>query len=142
MASNRVALRSLIATPAVDWALIQPALLRVLANPRLSSAIRAFSFGIIAFAVMQEKWGAQQRNAVEFLCRQFEAERDSRLALQQILALKLVLRYASEEASAAARQPLRQSILECLKQRVAMVPLPPELHQQLQQTRAAYPGQF
>jgi hypothetical protein len=139
---RRAALRSLIASPAVDWPRMEVVLSRVLANPALSSATRAFAFGIVAFAVMHDKWGDQQLNAVDFLGRQFEAERDARVALQQILNLKLVLGYTSAEAAAAARQPLRQHILACLKRRATQAPLSPELKEQYKQLGASYPGEL
>lgn len=139
---RRAALRSLIASPAVDWPRMEVVLSHALANPALSSAIRAFSFGIVAFAVMHDKWGGEQLKAVDFLGRQFEAERDPRVALQQILNLKLLLGYASEEAAVSSRQPLRQHILACLKRRAAQAPLPPELKEQYQQLGATYPGEL
>ncbi len=139
---RRAALRSLIASPAVDWARMQTVLLRVLANPALSSNIRVFAFGIVAFAVTQGKWGAQELDAVDFLGRQFESERDPKTALQQILNLKLVLGYASEEAAATGRQPLRHHIIECLKRRAGMAPLPPALVEQYKQIGASYPGEL
>jgi hypothetical protein len=139
---RRAALRSLIASPMVDWPRMEVVLSHVLANAALSSAIRAFSFGIVAFAVMHEKWGDEQLTAVDFLGRQFEAERDPRVALQQILNLKLVLGFASEAAAADARQPLRQHIIACLKRRAARAPLPPELMEQYKQVGASYPGEL
>ena len=139
--ARQAALRSLVASKSTDWPLLQPALQTLLASLPPAAGMRSFVTGIVAFGVMQQRWGTQQPDAVDFLCRQFEATQDDGLAVHQLLTLKLVLNHLSDEATAVQRQPLRQRIFQSLKQRAASGPLAPAVQQQYEQIRAAYPGQ-
>lgn len=138
---RKAALRALLATPAPDWLALHSALQAVLATPP-GAGLRTYATGIVAFGVMQETWGTHQADAVDFLCRQFSTTQNVDAALNQLLTLKLVLNHLSDETAAAARRPLQQRVLLCLKQRAAAGPLPPALAQQYEQLRASHPGQL
>ncbi|MGH9631057.1 MAG: hypothetical protein ACRD7E_22345 [Bryobacteraceae bacterium] len=138
---RKAALRSLVAVP-VAWEQMRPALENMLGAPQISPGFRAFVFGIVAFAVMEEKWGAEQQNAAGFLCRLFLAERDARLALQYILHLKLILRYGDSEKHRKAREPVLHQVVDCLRRRETMGGLDPQMQEQYRQIRATHPGQL
>jgi hypothetical protein len=104
------------------------------------STIKPFAFGIVTFGVVSENFYADQEQAVNFLCREFIAERNSRIALQYILSFKLLLRYTLEEPGRASRLPLGRQIIDALKRRAAEVPLSPEITEQYRQIQAAHPG--
>jgi hypothetical protein len=131
---RKAALRSLIKAK-VAWPKLAAALGR-----NSSPDIRTFVFGIVAYAVMRERFGADQPQAVDFLCREFAVEQNPRIALQYVLTLKLLLRYTAQEEGKHDRLPLEQRIVDALKQRRSMAPLTPELAEQYKQIQAAYPG--
>src|SRR5262249_40015362 len=117
---RKAALRSLIVIP-VDWDKLEPAVDKLLRAPQLSSGMRAFAFGIVAFAVTQEKWKGQARDAaLDFLCRVFTAEKDVRLAMQFVYSLGLILVYCNDEDYRKVRQDVRQRVTACLRRRASL----------------------
>ena len=138
---RKAALRSLLQMQ-VDWTHLLPVLERLVQNPNLSDEMRAFSFGIVVFGLTQGRWGPDQVEAVDFLCRQFESEGQPQLMLRYILSLKLALRYTMEEGVRAAREPMRRRIVDCLKGRESTASMVPQLAEQYRQLRAAYPRLF
>lgn len=136
---RKAALRSLISQPAA-WGKIGAPLEQLLQNERLGPGMRSFAFGAVAFGITHGAWQASEPQAVDLLSRVFETESNPRQALQYLLHLKLVLAYANEESSRAAREQLRRRILEALRVRAAAMPPDRQLEQQYEQLRAAYPG--
>lgn len=133
---RKAALRSLVNT-SVEWAKLAPELNRLLTNLKNSADIRAFSFGIAAFGVIEEKW-VNHHQTVDFLCRRFLAENDAELTMQYLQHLKLILHYSNDESFRKTRQSLRQQVLDCLKRREAAGRLDTQLAAQFKQIWALY----
>jgi len=136
---RRAALRELIHAP-VKWTELEPVLQRLIVKSQVGPNLRAFGFGIVAFAVTEQKWGPSQLQAVNFLCRLFSDEQDTKLVLQYILTIKQVLRYSYDDVLRSMTKPEGQQLLDCLKRRESMRALDPPIQQQYQQIRASYPG--
>ncbi len=136
---RRAALRSLVNSGA-DWARLNRALDRFLANPGLAEPMRAFAFGIVSFGLTRHYWAGSQPAVAGFLCGLFESEERTGLLLQYLLALRLVLIYVMEESQRTARQPLRAQIAGCLRRKEKAASAAPELARQYQQIRTGFPG--
>ena len=136
--AQKAALRSLagFGTP---WSTLAPVLEQVVANPATSLDIRGFIFGIVTFQVRQEKFGLQQREAVQFLCREFLAVKDTRLLLGFVLNLKLLLHYTGQSEGRQGRLPIERLIIEALKQRKSMGSMPAEIVEQYQDIEETHP---
>ena len=134
---RKAALRSLVSLN-VTWAKLAPTVEFLMGGS--GPAMRVFIFGIVAFAVMKEKFGPQQLDATDFLGRQFVGQADPDVALGYVLNLKLLLSFTSQTAGRASRAPLEARIVSALKRRAAAGPLPPELGEQYRQIQASYPG--
>lgn len=133
---RKAALRSLVNAP-VAWAKLDPQMERLLTNSQYSSNIRAYVFGIVAFGVVEGKWGDGWERAVALLCRVFSAEREADQAVRYMQHLKLLLAYSNDEAARGARQTLRRQLLDCLRRRAAAGHLEPELEDEFRQVMAA-----
>ncbi len=134
---RKAALRSLLNERA-DWQTVASALERV--NSSLKEPMRTYAFGFVAFGITEGYWTAQQAAAVDFLCRWFESEGSPNVLLQDIMTLKLVLRYTAEEGARAARERLRIRVVDSLRRMESRASANPELAEQYRQIRAAYPG--
>ncbi len=136
--AQKAALRSLagFGTP---WSTLAPVLEQVVANPATSLDIRGFIFGIVTFQVRQEKFGLQQREAVQFLCREFLAVKDTRRLLGFVLNLKLLLHYTGQSEGRQGRLPIERLIIEALKQRKTMGSMPTEIVEQYQDIEETHP---
>jgi hypothetical protein len=137
-AGRMAALRSLIGM-GVPWSTLAPVLDHLSADPATGARLREFIFGIVAFAVAQERFGKQQGPAVQFLCRAFLAAPDAATALMDLLHLKLVLRYTGQTEGRAARLPLERQIIDALNQRAAAGAWSAELAEQYRQIRQTHP---
>lgn len=133
----RAALRSMVKA-SIEWAKLAPELERLLTDSRRGGDVRAYAFGIVAFGVVEEKWGGNRRQAVDFLCRIFSAEQDTNQSMQYMQYLKLILNYSNEESLRNARQPLRRQLLDCLKRREAEGNLAAQLENQFRQVWATH----
>ncbi|WP_139350292.1 hypothetical protein [Rhodanobacter sp. C03] len=122
------------------WNSLAPALESLLKDPITSVDLRGFIFGIVVFAITHEGLAAPQTDPVRFLCREFVAEQNPRSSLQQLLQLKLLLRYTGQSEERQERLPMEKLVIEALNQRAAMKPLPAELEEQYRQIRATYPA--
>ncbi len=134
-------MRSLVAHGTADWPLLQPVLTGLLARPGQSISLRAYTSGIVAWGVLQGRWGAHQADAVDLVCRQFDQTRDPGLALQLMLTLKQLMAHAVADAADPLRQRMRQRIAQTVRRAAADAPAP-EIEQQLRQLRATFPGEF
>jgi hypothetical protein len=133
---RKAALRSLIRANAA-WPKLAGALEKVMAEP--DPGVHTFVFGIVTFAEMNERFGDEQPQALDFLCRQFVSEKSPRIAMQYVLNIKLLLSYTSRKDE-KERVPLQRRISEALKQRRSQAPLTAELAEQYKQIQAAYAG--
>ena len=137
--ARQASLRALVASGAA-WPQLAPALEALAARADVTPGMRAYAAGIVAFGVTNDRWGDRQLEAVDFVCRQFEAAREPWLALHQVLTLKQVLAYTAEGAGDPARVAVRRRIMDALRRRAAAAPLPPELDAQYREIRDSYPG--
>jgi len=138
---RKAALRTLVQRD-VAWKPLAANLDALMADKSTTGGTREFAFGIVVFALTQGHWAAEQPVVADFLCRQFEREQQPKLLLSYILVLKLALKYSPEQATLAARQPLRNRVVDCLKRREAEASRLPELAEQYRQLRAAHSGLF
>lgn len=136
---REAALRSLVQMN-VDWERLRPSLTRLAGNSMAGENLSGFVFGILVFGLTNQKWAQNQVPVADFLFRQFEYGRSSKLTLQYVLSLKLLLRYTMEEAARRIREPLRARIVEGLKRNEAALSRMPQVAEQYRQMRAAYPG--
>jgi hypothetical protein len=136
-----VALRSLLHL-FPTWPDLSPILERMMIASASNSRMKGFLFGIIAFAIMNEKFTDNHIEALDFLCRNFIVEKDSRIALSYILHMKFMLHFTTQEANRQHHLALKHRIVDALKRRAALEPLPPELAEQFKEIRAAYPKAF
>ena len=116
---RKAALRSFIAGGG-EWTELESVLDQSLKNSRLSRDVRAFGFGIVAFNVVKERWGASRGAVLDFLCRIFVAERDPKLAMQFLYSLGLIFNYCDDEDFAAQRRAVRRRLEGCLEQRPSL----------------------
>ena len=116
---RKAALRSYIAEGG-EWTELDPVLAGILKNSQLSRDVRAFGFGIAAFNVTQEKWGASRDEVLDFLCRIFVAERDPKLAMQYVYSLGLIFNYCDNEDFRTQRRTVRRRLEGCLEQRPSL----------------------
>lgn len=117
---RKAALRSFIAEGG-QWAQLAPILERLLTNSQLSRDFQAFAFGIVAFNVIQEKWGDARDEVLQFLCRRFSEEREPRLAIQYVYSLGLIFNYCDDENFRRQRRVVRQTLERCLEERRSLV---------------------
>lgn len=136
---REAALRSLVRLKA-NWKRTQPVLEMLMANPSLSQPLRGFVFGIVVFGLTSRAWDRDQLPVADFLCRQFDSARTPELSLRYVLSLKLALNFAMEEATRAARAPVRERIVDSLKRNEPLLARTPALAEQYRQIRASYPG--
>ena len=135
---RQAALRSLIADSSVDWVQFERVLSTVLSRPTLSVRERAYAAGIVAWAVMQGRWGAHQVAAVDLVCRQFDLARHPDLQLQLVLTLKQLMAFGAAEPDDPVHTHIRQRVAQSLRRAAADAPTP-DVEQQLQQIRRAHP---
>jgi hypothetical protein len=139
---QKAALRSFIAEGG-EWTELDPVLDQSLKNSRLSRDFRAFGFGIIAFNVTQERWGASRDAVLDFLCRIFATERDPKLAMQYLYSLGLIFNYCDDEDFRTQRRTVRRRVEGCLEQRPSLKtsggpPVERYLEEQYQKLRSKY----
>jgi len=135
--ARRVALRSLVHA-GVDWNEMARSLRTLLSNAGLSGSIKAFAFGLVAFYVTEGKWDRDANATVDLLCRTFSVEMDSRLELEYLQSIKVLLRYTVEEPRVESRQPLQKRILDALEQRAKRGLEDPTLEEEYKRIRAQY----
>jgi hypothetical protein len=111
---RKAALRSLVHSD-IQWPEFESVVMSLLENPLYSRDIRAFTFAIIAFSLRQRHWHASTLDAVDRLCKVFADETETRLALQYILSLKVLLRYYDADRDLGPR--VRQKIMSGLASR-------------------------
>jgi hypothetical protein len=139
---QKAALRSFIAEGG-EWTELDPVLDQCLNNSRLSRDFRAFGFGIIAFNVAQERWGASRDAVLDFLCRIFATERDPKLAMQYFYSLGLIFNYCDDEDFRTQRRTVRRRVEGCLERRPSLKisggpPVERYLEEQYQKLRSKY----
>jgi hypothetical protein len=135
---RKAALRALIHAPG-EWTDIEPVLERLMVNPQVSRKMRAFGFGIVAFALTGGHWETSQSQTGSFLCRQFSVEQDQNLLLSFILSIKQVLRHNYDEMSRSMINPVGLQFLDCLKRRESLGHFEPAIEGQYQEIHASYP---
>jgi hypothetical protein len=116
-----VASRSLLASE-IPWNKLAPSVSQLMRNPSAPAPARAFVFGAVTFWLTQGNWRGDTRLVVDFLCQAFAAERNDDLALEFVLHLKQILRYADMEKFRKERQPIREQVLHCLRGTTAQGP--------------------
>ena len=99
---------------------IAPSLERRFSDPGLSSNIKAFAFGLVAFYVTEGKWRRGYNAVVDFLCDVFAGQKQSDLELQYLQSFKLILRYTAEDPREESRQPARKKIMKTVAQRASL----------------------
>jgi len=117
----QIAMRSLLASR-IEWEKLSPSLTQLMRNHSAPDAAPAFAYGAVTFWLTQGNWRGKTGAVASFLCQTFAAERNDDLAVQFVLNLKQVMRYADVEEFRKERQPLRDQVLHCLRNTPAQGP--------------------
>lgn len=135
--ARRVALRSAVRGGA-DWNQMAPSLKKLFSDPTLTSNIKGFAFGLVTFYATEGKWGREIDAAIDLLCQTFASQRESKLEIEYLQSLKLMLRYTAEEPRDESRRPVRKRIMDTVEQRASLGLGDPTLKEEYKRIRAQY----
>jgi hypothetical protein len=135
---REAAMRSLVRAGA-DWTEMEVAFRALFAQTGLSGDARTFAFSFVAFHVTQGTWGNDVNQAVELLCQTFSTEKNPKQQLRYLQSFKLILVYAVQVPQQKSRQPLKQSVAECLRAWASPGISDPAVAQEYKQIRSQFP---
>jgi hypothetical protein len=133
----RVTLRSLVRS-GTGWQHLESPLRKILTQSGIAPDVRAFTFSIIAFHLTQNGWSENNNAALDLLCTSFSGQKDSKLALQNLGSLSLLLNYANQQPLQDSRRPLREKTVKCLRSWATLGFADPSLAEEYKRIRQQY----
>ncbi len=136
---RKAALRALVHGN-MQWSLLGPVMEHLLKSPQYSPDLRSYCFAIIVFGFTLGKWKINREAVLYLLCRVFQTEQDPSLTISFLDSIGALLDYADDEDYIQERRPIRERMLDCLRQRptLGMGPVEPELAQEYQEAYTSY----